>query len=46
MFYEKFASQAALDDHLNTPHFERLQSYLKANDPIAAQSVTRWRTFV
>ena len=46
MFYEKFANQAALDFHLNTPHFKGLQSYLKANDPIAAQSVTRWRTFV
>jgi quinol monooxygenase YgiN len=46
MFYEKFASQEALDYHLNTPHLKRLQSYLKANDPIAAQSVTRWRTFL
>jgi quinol monooxygenase YgiN len=46
MFYEKFANQAALDYHLNTPHFKNLQSYLKANDPIAAQSVTRWRTFL
>ena len=46
MFYEKFASQAALDLHLATPYFEKFQSYLKANgNPIAAQTVTRWRSF-
>ena len=46
MFYEKFASQAALDLHLATPHFEKFQSYLKANgNPIAAQTVTRWQSF-
>ena len=45
MFYEKFASQAALDLHLASPHFENFQSYLKANDPIAAQTVTRWQSF-
>lgn len=46
MFYEKFASQAALEHHLATPHLQRLQSYLKANNPIASQSVTRWRNFL
>ena len=46
MFYEKFANQAAVDHHLNTPHFKQFQNYLKANEPIAAQSVTRWRNFV
>jgi quinol monooxygenase YgiN len=46
MFYEKFANQAAVDHHLNTPHFKQFQNYLKANEPIAAQSVTRWRSFV
>ena len=45
MFYEKFAGQAALDHHVDTPHFKQFQSYLKANDPIAAQSVTKWRIF-
>ncbi|HTZ57869.1 MAG TPA: putative quinol monooxygenase [Acidobacteriaceae bacterium] len=45
MFYEKFASQAALDHHLATPHLQQLQNYLKARNPIAAQSVTRWRSF-
>jgi quinol monooxygenase YgiN len=46
MFYEKFANQAAIDHHLNTSHFKQFQNYLKTNDPIAAQSVTRWRSFV
>lgn len=46
MFYEKFANQAAIDHHLNTPHFKQFQNYLKVNEPIAAQSVTRWRSFV
>jgi quinol monooxygenase YgiN len=45
MFYEKFASQAALDVHLTAPHFKRFQSYLEANSPIAAQTVTMWRSF-
>jgi quinol monooxygenase YgiN len=45
MFYEKFASQAALDLHLATPHLARFRSYVKANNPIAAQTVTRWRSF-
>jgi quinol monooxygenase YgiN len=46
MFYEKFANQAAIDHHLNTPHFKQFQNYLKANEPVAAQSVTRWRSFL
>lgn len=45
MFYEKFANQAALDQHLATPHLQQLQKYLRASNPIAAQSVTRWRSF-
>jgi quinol monooxygenase YgiN len=45
MFYEKFASQAALDLHLASPHLTRFRSYVKANNPIAAQTVTRWRSF-
>jgi quinol monooxygenase YgiN len=43
MFYEKFASQAAIDHHVSTPHFQRFQSYLQANNPLAAQSLTKWR---
>lgn len=46
MFYEKFASQAAFDLHLASPHFEKFQRYLKAaGNPIAAQTVTRWQSF-
>jgi quinol monooxygenase YgiN len=45
MFYEEFASQAALDDHLVTEHFRRFQSYIQANNSIVVQTVTRWRTF-
>jgi quinol monooxygenase YgiN len=45
MFYEKFASQAALDQHLKAPYLEHFRSYLKANNPIAAQTVTRWSSF-
>jgi quinol monooxygenase YgiN len=45
MFYEKFTSQADLDQHLTAPYFKRFQSYLKANDPIAAQTVTKWQSF-
>ena len=41
-----FASQAALDLHLASPHFENFQSYLKAKgNPIASQTVTRWQSF-
>jgi quinol monooxygenase YgiN len=43
MFYEKFTSQAAIDHHVSTPHFQRFQSYLQANNPLAAQSLTKWR---
>ena len=45
MFYEKFASQAALDLHVATPHLMHFRSYVKANNPIAGQTVTRWRSF-
>jgi quinol monooxygenase YgiN len=45
MFYEKFASQAAIDSHLKTPHFLALLSYLEKNaDLIASQAVTHWRS--
>jgi quinol monooxygenase YgiN len=45
MFYERFASQAALDLHLASPHFKMFQAYLNANaNPIAAQTVTTWRS--
>jgi quinol monooxygenase YgiN len=30
MFYEKFADQAAIDFHVNTPYFKKFLSYRKA----------------
>jgi quinol monooxygenase YgiN len=42
MFYEKFATQADLDAHVNSPHFKKFQSYREASDPVASQTVTRW----
>src|ERR1700691_2451288 len=46
MFYEISGSQAVLDLHLASPHFEKFQSYLKAKgNPIAAQTVTKWQSF-
>ena len=45
MFYEKFADQRALDHHMATAHLKRFLHYLEANQPIAVQSVTRWRSF-
>jgi quinol monooxygenase YgiN len=44
MFHEKFANQASLDFHVNTPHFKKLQSYREQDDPIAHQIVTRWES--
>ena len=44
MFYEKFKSQAALDEHVNSPHFKKFLDYRAANgDPVAVTDVTRWR---
>jgi|SRR5579871_1409968 len=42
LFYEKFANQAALDAHVNSPHFQGFLKQREGNDPIAAQTVTRW----
>ncbi|MGC2400460.1 MAG: putative quinol monooxygenase [Acidobacteriaceae bacterium] len=44
MFYEMFASQAALDEHMATPHVKQFQEYVKTNTPIESQTVTRWRS--
>jgi quinol monooxygenase YgiN len=44
MFYEKFADQAALDFHVSTSHFKKLLSYREESDPVAGQTVTRWRS--
>lgn len=42
LFYEKFASQSALDDHLNTPHFQAFLKQRAASDPVVATTITRW----
>ena len=43
MFYEKFESQAALDSHLASPHFQKFLVYREAHgDPVASAMVTRW----
>jgi len=44
LFYEKFASQADLDDHINSPHFQGFLKRREAKDPIATTTVTRWTT--
>ena len=42
LFYEVFANQAALDAHINTPHFKAFLKYRENGDPIANQTVMRW----
>ena len=44
LFYERFASQAALDTHLETAHFKNFtQNRAAANpDPVGKVTVTRW----
>ena len=34
-----------VDQHLEAPYLEHFRSYLKAKNPIAALTVTRWRSF-
>jgi quinol monooxygenase YgiN len=43
MFYEKFKSQAALDEHVNTSYFKNFLDYRSKGDPVAAVTVTKWR---
>jgi len=42
LFYEVFASQAALDAHIHTPHFKAFLKYRENSDPVADQTVMRW----
>jgi quinol monooxygenase YgiN len=42
LFYEKFADQAALDAHVSSPHFKNFLKIRESNDPVVAQTVTRW----
>jgi quinol monooxygenase YgiN len=47
MFYEKFESQAALDAHIHSPHFQKFLAYRAAgSDPVASADVTRWSVIV
>ena len=45
MFYERFSSQAALDEHLASPHFKAFAAYREAGnpDPVASIAITNWR---
>jgi quinol monooxygenase YgiN len=44
MFFEKFASQSAVDEHSSAPYLKTLSHYLKAN-PGTSITLTRWRSF-
>jgi quinol monooxygenase YgiN len=43
MFYEKFKSQAALDEHVNASYFKNFLDYRSKGDPVAVVTVTKWR---
>jgi quinol monooxygenase YgiN len=42
LFYEVFANQAALDAHINTPHFKAFLKHRENSEPVANQTVMRW----
>jgi len=46
MFYERFRSQAALDEHLASPYFKAFVAYRAAvnPDPVASIVITTWRS--
>jgi quinol monooxygenase YgiN len=46
MFYERFRSQAALDEHLASPYFKAFVAYRSAvnPDPVASIVITTWRS--
>jgi len=45
MFYEKFASEAALEAHRAAPHFQSFVKYRSSAspDPVAKSEATLWR---
>jgi quinol monooxygenase YgiN len=45
MFYEAFANQKALDEHLAAPYFQAFLNYREEStpDPMESAIVTRWR---
>jgi quinol monooxygenase YgiN len=46
MFFEKFRSQAALDEHVASGHFKNFLDYRAKSDPVALTNVTKWQTIV
>jgi quinol monooxygenase YgiN len=46
MFYERFRSQATLDEHLASPCFQAFVAYRAAvnPDPVASIVITTWRS--
>ena len=46
MFYERFRSQAALEEHLASPYFKAFVAYRAAlnPDPVASIVITTWRS--
>ncbi len=42
LFYEKFAGQSALDEHVNSNHFQEFLKRRAQYDPILKQTVVRW----
>jgi quinol monooxygenase YgiN len=43
MFYEIFANQAALDEHVASPHFKKFSDRRETGvDPVANVTVTKW----
>ena len=46
MFYERFRSQAALDEHLASTYFKKFVAYRASGnpDPIASIVITTWRS--
>lgn len=45
LFYEKFAGQTALDEHVNSKHFQSFLADRSKSDPVLKQAVMRWTPF-
>jgi|ERR1700734_2353167 quinol monooxygenase YgiN len=43
MLFEKFKSQAALDEHVASGYFKKFLDYRAKNDPVAVVTVTKWQ---
>jgi quinol monooxygenase YgiN len=42
LFFEKFVNQAALDEHIAAPYFQKFAKQREGNDPVSKVTVTRW----